>query len=72
MLLTIEVWILVKNKSMCSVFFFSVYFLLSICFHLCRGGAWQRLEKVVVLELTVAHLRRLAGHHPGECGTEGV
>lgn len=32
-----------------------------------RRGAWQRLEKVVVLELTVSHLRRLAAHHPGEC-----
>ncbi|KAK8394560.1 hypothetical protein O3P69_006608 [Scylla paramamosain] len=31
-----------------------------------KRGAWQRLEKVVVLELTVAHLRRLAAHHPGD------
>ncbi|MPC38942.1 hypothetical protein E2C01_032460 [Portunus trituberculatus] len=35
-----------------------------------RRGAWQRLEKVVVLELTVAHLRRLAAHHPGSTITQ--
>ncbi|XP_045125867.1 transcription factor HES-2-like isoform X2 [Portunus trituberculatus] len=35
-----------------------------------RRGAWQRLEKVVVLELTVAHLRRLAAHHPGDGGRQ--
>lgn len=31
-----------------------------------RQRPWQRLEKVVVLELTVSHLRRLAAHQPGE------
>lgn len=31
-----------------------------------RQRPWQRLEKVVVLELTVSHLRRLAAHQPGD------